>query len=113
MPTYGVPTQKKYHSHKLGNRPEMQVILPLGLTHPAQPLRPFKQFCRIIKVERPSRRNFNRIKAGHCTASPFQLNMIQVIRDTCPCVVKKKPYGSPNGLLCMAQGQRSGIDSVI
>jgi hypothetical protein len=33
------------------------------------------------------------------------------LRDSGPCVVKNKPYGSPNGLLYMAQGQRYGIDT--
>jgi len=27
-----------------------------------------------------------------------------------PCVVKNKPYDSPNGLICMAQVQHTGID---
>jgi hypothetical protein len=35
---------------------------------------------------------------------------ISVLRDSCPCVVKNKPYGSPNGVICMAQGQHTGID---
>jgi len=35
------------------------------------------------------------------------------LRDSGPCVVKNKPYGRSNDLLCMAQGQRSGIDSDI
>jgi len=26
------------------------------------------------------------------------------------CVVRNKPYGSSNGLICMAQGQHTGID---
>jgi hypothetical protein len=34
-----------------------------------------------------------------------------ILRDSYPCVVKNKPYGSSNGLIRMAQGQRSGIDS--
>ena len=38
---------------------------------------------------------------------------IRYDRKVSACVVRNKPYGSPNGLLCMAQGQRSGIDSVI
>ena len=28
------------------------------------------------------------------------------LRDSGPCVVKNKPYGSPNGLLCMAPKDR-------
>ena len=36
--------------------------------------------------------------------------MSLVLRDSGPCVVKHKPYGSPNGLICMAQGQHTGID---
>jgi len=40
-------------------------------------------------------------------------NGIRYLRDSCPCVVKNKPYGSSNGLICMAQGQRSGIEGVM
>jgi len=42
----------------------------------------------------------------------LDLKWRHMLRDSGPCAVENKSYdsSSPNGLLCMAQGQHSGID---
>jgi hypothetical protein len=52
-----------------------------------------------------------------CTLTPY-INISEHSDTTglaplCREKQKNKPYGSPNDLLCMAQGQRSGNDSDI
>jgi hypothetical protein len=73
--------------------------------------RDFMTICDHVDVRHIPRVQADLLTQGSST--DFNTSQNCILRDSGPCVVKNKPYGSSNDLLCMEQGQRSGIDSDI